>query len=68
MRFGWAAAMVYEDDGGYHAHIIPIDDLREHELHADCWCNPDEDDDEYGIWVHHALDRREEYETDGMKH
>jgi hypothetical protein len=41
-------------------HLVPTDDLRKHELSADCWCAPDEEVD----WLlrHHSLDRREENE------
>ena len=45
-------------------HVIPIGDLREHEESVDCWCRPTLDDQE-DIFVHHSLDRREEYE-EGM--
>ena len=43
----------------YAAHVTPIDDLKPHEFNAECWCRPTDDD---GVWVHHAMDRREEYE------
>jgi hypothetical protein len=32
----------------------------EHITSADCWCKPTELED--GIFVHHSMDRREEYE------
>jgi hypothetical protein len=41
------------------AHVIPIGDIREHVSRSDCWCEPTFDD---GVMVHHAMDRREEYE------
>jgi hypothetical protein len=40
-------------------HVVPVNDLREHIANTDCWCKPYEDD---GVWVHHSMDRREEYE------
>jgi hypothetical protein len=48
-------------------HVVPIDDLREHDTDnagGRCWCRPEETFDEHNntIWVHHAMDRREEYE------
>ena len=46
-----------------HYHVIPTNDLREHENNANCWCNPTEDEDYPGVFVHHSMDRREEYET-----
>lgn len=44
-------------------HVVPIDDLREHEDSAQCWCRPSEDDEEPGVWVHRAMDGREAFET-----
>lgn len=43
-------------------HTMPADDLREHISRSNCWCNPTQDDDEPDLWVHHSMDRREEYE------
>jgi hypothetical protein len=44
-------------------HVVPLNDLREHTDSPDCWCNPTEDDGEWpDVWVHHSMDRREEYE------
>ena len=43
-------------------HVIPVNDLREHEASADCWCRPTPDE-EHDIFVHHSLDGREAYET-----
>ncbi len=45
-------------------HVVPINDLREHELSVDCWCKPTEDDEWPDIWVHHSMDEREEYENE----
>ncbi len=42
-------------------HILPINDLREHEESVNCWCGPEEDVD--GLIVHNSMDRREDYET-----
>ena len=43
-------------------HIVPINDLREHIASTDCWCKPTEDVKFDDIWMHHAMDKREEYE------
>lgn len=43
-------------------HIMPIADLREHDLSPSCWCKPTQDEDEPSVWIHHSMDRREEYE------
>lgn len=40
-------------------HVIPINDLREHQCDTQCWCQPVIDDD---VCVHNALDQRETYE------
>lgn len=68
MEFNWISAMVYEPDDTRHFHIVPIGDLRDHEADPACWCSPTEDPDDLGIWVHNAMDRREEYERGRMKH
>jgi hypothetical protein len=46
-------------------HVFPIDDLREHVLDLDCWCEPEID--EYGVVVHNSLDLRELYERGELK-
>lgn len=43
-------------------HIVPINDLREHIASKDCWCGPTEDAQVDDVWVHHSMDKREEYE------
>ena len=49
-------------------HVLPIDDLREHEETRQCWCRPrllqDAPEDAVVI-VHAALDGRELYEEHG---
>ena len=36
-------------------HVIPEDDLMEHELSSDCWCEPELDDDGKSVlWVHNS--------------
>ena len=41
-------------------HVIPLNDLKEHECSADCWCEPTLDDEAEGlVYVHHSLDGRE---------
>lgn len=36
-------------------HILPINDMREHEETSECWCDPDYDM-ELGVWIHKSLD------------
>lgn len=64
MASGWIAVTWTHPDGSVIEHqVMPINDLREHEDNEDCWCGPTEDEDEPNLWVHHAMDRREEYEA-----
>lgn len=48
-----------------NVHVIPVDDLIEHESSGDCACGPnvrpvERDDGSYGwLYVHHSLDGRE---------
>ena len=48
-------------------HIIPVNDLREHEYSEYCWCNPTEDTEYVNLFVHHSMDGREEFETGERK-
>lgn len=43
-------------------HVVPVNDLREHVDSKECWCRPTEDEECPDLWVHHSMDRREEYE------
>lgn len=49
-------------------HITPIGDLRDHEQSPRCWCKPTEDDEVPNLWIHHSMDRREEYEEGRALH
>lgn len=43
-------------------HVVPINDLRDHDESNSCWCRPVEIFDvttDVGIWVHNSMDRRE---------
>lgn len=47
-------------------HVIPQNDLREHECNRmECWCGPILIDEEEGgyIVVHNSMDGREKFET-----
>ena len=47
-----------------YSHVYPVDDLREHVIDGPgCWCNPTPDDEYPSLLIHHAMDRREEFET-----
>ncbi|WP_354643871.1 hypothetical protein [Kitasatospora camelliae] len=64
---GWLAAMA--DDGT--AHVVPLDDVIEHDLDEDCPCGPAVRPEQRGDgsqgWVatHHSLDGREQREARG---
>lgn len=51
---GWTV-----DETHSHPHVRPVADYRPHTLYVPCWCKPTLDD---GVYVHHSMDRREEYE------
>ena len=41
-------------------HVVPVNDLREHDTSGTpCWCDAIEDD---GVVIHNAMDERETYE------
>lgn len=49
-----------DDRGGAKRfHVIPLEDLREHDRAEGCWCRPDLDN---GMVTHNALDGREAFE------
>lgn len=48
-------------------HILPIDDLRDHEPSKDCWCHPTLDDETEEFYIHHSMDGRELYESGERK-
>lgn len=48
-------------------HVVPLNDLRDHEASITCWCHPTPDEDEPQVILHHALDQREKYETGELK-
>lgn len=43
-------------------HVLPINDLREHQEALDCWCNPTPDHEEPSVIIHNSMDGRESYE------
>lgn len=47
-------------------HVLPVNDLREHEESSECWCSPHNEEGGTLI-VHNALDQREEIETGERK-
>jgi hypothetical protein len=48
-------------------HVVPLNDLRDHNTDGDasCWCGPIANDD--GVIVHNSMDGREKFETGERK-
>lgn len=44
-------------------HVVPIDDIKEHEMVRSCWCKPALKHNE-NVIVHNSLDGREYMETE----
>lgn len=38
-------------------HVLPVNDIKPHRDHSECWCKPEER--EVGLWVHNSMDQRE---------
>lgn len=53
----------YPDTLAMEYHVVPNNDLREHECAQECWCHPTKDDDFPNIFTHHSMDLREQYEN-----
>jgi hypothetical protein len=49
-------------------HVVPIDDIREHEEHEACWCAPRVESEGYGVVIiHNSMDGRELVERHGVQ-
>lgn len=51
-----------EDEDG-RIHVMPINDIREHQSEMSCWCRPQVDVDDDEVVVHNSADMREENEN-----
>lgn len=58
---------VFGDEQEREQHIVPLDDLKEHEIHRFCWCRPVATADDDDVLVHNSLDGREQFETGSRK-
>ena len=56
------------EDCGRNIHVVPLNDLRPHDVENPCWCVPTHNLDEPCVLIHHAMDRREEHENGRLKH
>lgn len=58
----WASITADNVDGYItQFHIVPVQDIKPHNLHHDCWCKPREDEWTDDMWIHIAMDNREWY-------
>lgn len=57
-----------DDNERVEYHVMPVNDLREHESSLDCWCQPKRDDEHPIIIVHRSMDGREAYEQGRKLH
>ena len=53
---------LFQKPGTREHHVIPLEDLREHECDMSCWCCPVEDDEEVAVNIHNSMDGREAFE------
>ena len=51
---------------GLSTHVVPLDDIREHEQDASCWCAP-RVNEELNLVTHNSADNREAFETQQRK-
>ena len=68
---GWTLLIAYGPEGVVGAHVVPIDDLREHVTTPDCWCKPTVDmvpsvDGDTPLHSHNSADLREASEEGSM--
>ena len=55
--FGWLTIKA-----GSHAHVVPLNDEKEHLIgDQKCWCNP-EFDEEHNMIIHNAADGRPDFD------
>jgi hypothetical protein len=59
LGFNWVSRPMPTDE---NIHVIPLNDLREHDDSVLCWCSPKQDILEPSVWVHSSADRREVHE------
>jgi len=54
-------------EGIWRAHVMPLNDLRNHIESIWCWCKPLRDDEDNSILIHNSADDREKYERGERK-
>lgn len=65
MLSDWLSITGMTEGGGRVTHIIPVDDLHDHEMSSDCWCQPILDHEDW-VATHNSADGREDFES-GMR-
>lgn len=56
----------FDKDDTSDLHVVPVNDLREHEMSMQCWCRPYRSVSEAIVVVHNSLDGREHAEQVGF--
>lgn len=62
----WMVKSFVSEAGNLVQHIIPAEDLYEHELMPTCWCDPKIDPKDF-LAIHNAADEREKFERGERK-
>ena len=62
----WKLKGFVSEAGNLVQHIVPVNDLYEHELILSCWCKPTIDDADF-IAIHNSADQREKFERGERK-
>lgn len=62
----WITVTAESEAGNSVTHVVPLDDMYEHQLQAECWCCPSLDA-EFFVATHNSADQREAYESGERK-
>lgn len=62
----WKLIGFASEAGNFVQHIVPTDDLYEHELMPSCWCKPEIDPVDF-LAIHNSADNREAFERGERK-
>lgn len=62
----WILKVFVSEAGNLVQHVVPVEDMYEHELMPTCWCNPSIDSDDY-LAIHNSADQREAFERGERK-
>ncbi len=62
----WVLSCFVSENGNLVQHIVPTDDLYEHDLLPTCWCCP-QIDNIYFLAIHNSADEREKFERGERK-